>query len=251
MFVGDRDRGPPTSTKLEPHSHRLPSETVILEGPLQRRHAMGKRWGAVTGVLPHSRAVPGHNLLSRDSQAWHCGFDLPTQPPPHDLEMPVQDSATVRSVDTNWSPSPNPNPTPTPNPARTLPCVFHFPLSSLPSAIILPTAVAPRDHCPPVIQALPLTLPLWDHPFGEKLPLTLSYFLKKNLDTSPLCLFNFISGSFFDFCTWRWIGISLDISPLCLQSWVCFWWLKQNLSSLLLLKMLTCQHSPSWCNIED
>lgn len=86
MFVGDQDHGLPTFTKLEPHSHRLPSEKLVLQGQLQRRHATGKRWGgwggAFIGVLPHSRPIPGHNLVSWDSQAWCCGFDWPTQPPP-------------------------------------------------------------------------------------------------------------------------------------------------------------------------
>ena len=66
MFVSNEDHGLPTSTKLEPHSHRLPSEKVVLQGQLQRIHATGKTWGggAFIGVLPHSRAIPGHNLLS-------------------------------------------------------------------------------------------------------------------------------------------------------------------------------------------
>lgn len=102
MFVSSEDHGLPTSTKLEPHSHRLPSEKVVLQGQLQRIHATGKRCQGLSLV---SCLTVGQFLDTTCSPrtptpgivALICQLSLHS----HDLEMPAQNSTTVHSVDTN------------------------------------------------------------------------------------------------------------------------------------------------------
>ena len=105
MFVSNEDHGLPTSTKLEPHSHRLPSEKVVLQGQLQRIHATGKTWWAGGGLSLVSCPTVGQFLDTTCSPrtpkpgivALICQLSLHS----HDLEMPAQNSTTVHSVDTN------------------------------------------------------------------------------------------------------------------------------------------------------
>lgn len=105
MFVGDQDHGLPTSTKLETHSHRLPSEKLVLQGQLQRRHATGKRWGGWGELSLVSCPTVGQFL----DTTWFPGTPKPgvvaligqLSLHPHGLEMPAQNSTAIHSVDTN------------------------------------------------------------------------------------------------------------------------------------------------------